>query len=279
MIKKIMSNLGYKLIDNRLGKIVQGIDLKLEVPAEVIKKIIEDVTQHRLLIFKNQGVVSAERQLEISRWFGTIESTFYNHPKSPHRDIFRVSNDRSEGCTNVGRTGWHIDGSFQERPFSHSIYHIIECPSKGATVFAPLTELIEGLDDEKRKLWDRLYMASDRRGNIIHPHVYPHPLTQKPTLCFHLGMTDHYVLDHGTPNAKVCNEQESELIRRGIHHEFVKNDGAIQYVHEWQPGDFLISDNLALGHEASPDTQLSPQEVGLRVMHRVTIDGKYKPTK
>ena len=59
------------------------------------------------------------------------------------RDIFRVSNDRSEGCTNVGRTGWHIDGSFQEKPFSHSIYHIIECPTDGATVFAPLNEILE----------------------------------------------------------------------------------------------------------------------------------------
>ena len=29
-----------------------------------------------------------------------------------------------------------------------------------------------------------------------------------------------------------------------------------QYVHKWSPGDFIISDNLALGHEASPQTQL-----------------------
>lgn len=274
MTNKIQS---YRLINNKLGKIVEGIDLKKEVGKELIERIVADVTQHRLLIFKNQGVINAERQLEISRWFGAIESTFYNHAKSPHRDIFRVSNDRNEGCTNVGRTGWHIDGSFQERPFSHSIYHIIECPSKGATVFAPLNEVIEGLENEKRNLWNRLYMASDRRGNIVHPHVYPHPLTKKPTLCFHLGMTDHYILDYGTPNAKVLNRQETEMIKRGIHQELVKKD--IQYIHHWQPGDFLISDNLALGHEAHPDTQLSSQEVGLRVMHRVTIDGKHKPTK
>ena len=38
-----------------------------------------------------------EKHLEIGKWFGKIESTFYNHPKSPHRDIFRVSNDRTEG--------------------------------------------------------------------------------------------------------------------------------------------------------------------------------------
>ncbi len=31
---------------------------------------------------------------------------------------------------------------------------------------------------------------------------------------------------------------------------------------QWQPGDFLISDNLALGHEADPDTQLPRIQVG-----------------
>ena len=61
-------------------------------------------------------------------------------------------------------TGWHIDGSFQEKPFSHSIYHIIECPREGDTVFASLTEIIERLDKKKREYWEKLYMASDRRG-------------------------------------------------------------------------------------------------------------------
>ena len=39
------------------------------------------------------------------------------------------------------------------------------------------------------------------------------------------------------------------------------------------------ADNLAVGHEASPDTQLPPEEIGLRVMHRVTVAGKTKPSK
>lgn len=108
---------------------------------------------------------------------------------SPHPDVFRVSNDRLEGCTGgwdaqhrgppgaahrsprssncssallswelrpphatthqplnkhtkcsenagVGRTGWHVDGSFQTAPFSHAIYHIWSCPSKGDTGWA-----------------------------------------------------------------------------------------------------------------------------------------------
>lgn len=102
--------------------------------------------RHRLLIFRDQGVVSGDRHVEISNWFGPCESTFYKvrrhlrlppvgsthaaavcssqrchavlnrqqsdctatlpppptlrqHPRSPHPDVFRVSNDRLEGCT------------------------------------------------------------------------------------------------------------------------------------------------------------------------------------
>jgi alpha-ketoglutarate-dependent taurine dioxygenase len=41
----------------------------------------------------------------------------------------------------VGRTGWHIDGTFQPAPFSHSLYHSIETPRRGATVFCNLTQV------------------------------------------------------------------------------------------------------------------------------------------
>ena len=38
-----------------------------------------------------------------------------------------------------------------------------------------------------------------------------------------------------------------------------------------QSGDFIMSDNLAVGHEAHPSTQLSPDIVGLGIMHRTTV--------
>lgn len=105
----------YELRPNKLGRLVYGIDLAKPVSEEAKKSIIDDVREHRVLVFKDQveffswvslpfvpnfsfqGVLPHERHLEIARWFGNIESTFYDHSKSPHRDIFRVSNDRSQG--------------------------------------------------------------------------------------------------------------------------------------------------------------------------------------
>ena len=139
------------------------------------------------------------------------------------------------------------------------------------------------LDSETFQLWNRLYMVSDSRRPTSernpHPLIYKHPETGKSTLCFHLGMTDSFIMDHGTPNAREINVDETEKMLNSIYTEIVRKNADLQYKHEWQPGDFIISDNLALGHEASPETQLSKSEVGLRVMHRVTIAGKRIPSK
>ena len=125
-------------------------------------------------------------------------------------------------------------------------------------------------------------MVSDRRRPSSNPHplIYKHPETQKPVLCFHLGMTDGFILDHSTPNSRETTEEETDSILKSIYTKITSHTGLdLQYKHDWKPGDFIISDNLALGHEASPETQYPKSEVGLRVMHRVTIEGKHIPTK
>ncbi|KAI8510173.1 hypothetical protein Bbelb_126010 [Branchiostoma belcheri] len=261
------------------GAEARGIDLKENIPAEVVEQIKKDVTKHRILVFKDQGTVSGDRHVEISRWFGELESTFYKHPKSPHPDVFRVSNDEAEGCTGVGRTGWHIDGSFQPAPFGYSLYHMVAVPKQGNTVFAPLNEVISGLTEEQRWRWEQLWMVSDRRSGPVHPFIYSHPLTGLKTLCFHLGMTESFLV--GLPHAEKrrTDWKETSQLLREIHHEFVKNNNAVQYSHKWEVGDFIISDNLAVGHEASPQTQLPVDQVGLRVLHRTTVKGTVPPRK
>jgi len=268
----------YSLRPLKLGCEVFGLDLSQEVKKDVVELVKKDVRAYGLLVFRDQGNITPDKHLEIGRWFGEIESTFYDHPKSPHRDIFRVSNDNAEGCRNVGRTGWHIDGSFQMQPFSHSLYHIISVPQEGTTSFAPLTEIIEGLGVERRKLWERLYMASNRRSGPVHPLIYNHPETNVPVLCFHLGMTEGFLLDAGTPAEKDTSPHQTQQILKQIEEEILKDPERL-YHHKYRKGDFIISDNLALGHEASPETQLPKHQIGLRVMHRVTIAGKSRPKK
>lgn len=48
---------------------------------------------------------------------------------------------------------------------------------------------------------------------------------------------------------------------------------------QWQYGDFLITDNLAVAHMAHANTQLPRQDVGLRIMHRTIVRGVSRPSK
>ena len=280
----------YTLNDHTLGKTVHNIDLKQDVPQLVIDQILKDVSQHKLLIFKNQGVISSQRQVEIGQWFGQTEKQIpsHKHNKSPHDHILRVSNDVQEGSIGIGRNGygWHIDGSYYPKPNSHALYHIIRCTSVGHTYFVDLAIVIENLDEQTRDFWWKLSWKSCRAGTLVHPLIYPHPDTGQPTMVFNLylsfikvhsqkstKLSDLFILDYGTDQEKVYSEVETEAIAKSIAQELDK----YRYVHQWQPGDLLITDNLAVAHMASPGTQYDRTEVGLRVMHRVTVNGKYQP--
>ena len=46
-----------------------------------------------------------------------------------------------------------------------------------------------------------------------------------------------------------------------------------------EEGNFIISDNLAVGHKAAPQTQLPTDVVSLHVSHRTTIKGTVPPAK
>ncbi|XP_035827341.1 alpha-ketoglutarate-dependent taurine dioxygenase isoform X2 [Aplysia californica] len=262
----------------KIGIEVRGVDLKSEQSKDIIEKIKSDVHKHRLVIFKDQGQISGARHVQISEWFGDIESTFYKHPKSPHPDVFRVSNDEREGCRNVGRTGWHIDGSFMMEPFNYAIYHMVSIPKTGATAFIGFEELLNSLSPERRASWERLWMVGNSR-DVVHPLIYSHPVTRKPVLCFHLGMIGCFIWNYGSKHQRVTDRKETIKILQEIHGEIVKEDEKLVYKHNWEPGDFIISDNRAVGHEATPETQFPVSDVGLRVLHRTTLAGTSKPKK
>jgi alpha-ketoglutarate-dependent taurine dioxygenase len=270
----------YKLIPLKLGAEVFGFDLKGQISDALKTQIRDDVHKHRILIFRNQGHVEGNKHVEIAKWFGELDSEpFYKHPKSPSYDVFRVSNDGNEGCRGVGRTGWHIDGSFRREPYGYSVYHMAAVPHTGGeTRFVGLKEIVERLSPEERERWESYWMISDRRMGLTHPLVYKHPITTLPTICFHLGMTDGFVVKKGSSDERVMSSAEAITLLKDIHSKIVANNEELVYAHKWQEGDFIISDNLAVGHEAAPTSQDDPEKSGLRILHRVTVAGIYKPS-
>lgn len=130
-----------KISKTKLGVEVKGLQLAdaEKFPGFLKEEIRNLVHQERLVIFRDQRNITGKKHVEISEWFGPLDSSFpkgdplYLHPKCPHPDIHRISNDVSEGCTNAGRSGWHIDGSLLPRPFGYALYHMVEVPKTGDT--------------------------------------------------------------------------------------------------------------------------------------------------
>jgi taurine dioxygenase len=285
------------------GAQAQGLDLATAdlQNDDLVAQLKSDIKQHRLLLFRGafSKPLSGARQVELSSKLGTVESTFYQHPRSPHKDVFRVSNDEYEGCQNVGRSGWHIDGTFMTAPFSYQTMYFPSVSKGGDTHFCPLKELYERQTIETQQRWDSYWMITSGRGGRgntpVHPLVYKHPYRGDTTLCFHCGEpfvqgwlaldNDNDTNDDQTqtqpteesvravvgrdPNAMVPASEIQNEITRAI------ENGADDLVlkMQWQEGDFAIIDNLGLAHYASPETQISRKEAGLRILHRTTILG------
>lgn len=267
------------------GAVVRGFSLAGEepLPQGLVQRIKEDMNTFRVLVFKDQGKLSGARQVQISRQLGEIESTFYKHPKSPHPDIFRVSNDENEGCTNVGRTGWHIDGTFQAKPFKYQTMHFHSVCEGGETWFMPLKEFYELQDDETRVRWDRLWMVTDRR-QLAHPLVYQHPTRGDTSLMFHCGspFCAGWAVDGDAPrpeDRQVSSFLKPSVVQSELTERLNEAVDKIGIKMQWEAGDFAINDNLGNAHYAAPGTQNHRATAGLRILHRTTIVGEVVPTK
>jgi taurine dioxygenase len=277
--------------------------------ASFVGQLKSDVLKYRALLFRQQSL-TGQRQVDLSKLLGTLESTFYKHPRSPHPDIFRVSNDETEGCTQVGRSGWHLDGTFQLIPFAYQTMYFESVAQGGDTYFVPLHEFYQSLPPATRERYDRLWMVSNSRHHAVaHPLVYQHPYRphQEPTMLFHCGepfvrgwleaKEESQDGDSGTqptPDTGKGTEattttttnthhprpqlhQHNMLPSRPLQEELTREMEAclddIGLRMKWQPGDFLITDNLGLAHFASAGTQADCAKVGLRILHRTTVVG------
>lgn len=289
---------------------IEGLDIDLSDPNllstndndnnnsnKFISQLKKDLIQHRAVLFRKQNL-SGQRQVDISNALGIVKSTFYKHPKSPHPDIFRVSNDEAEGCRNVGRSGWHIDGTFQTMPFKYQTMYFPSVMADGRggdTYFVPLKELYDSFTQEERERYDKLWMVTGRREAPVHPMVYRHPYRpgEEETMLFHCGrpFASGFYCDADADAAEGSNNDTTggSRVVNGVDtskmtHPAVVQDHLTNQIEskldefgirmKWEEGDFLIVDNLGLAHYASEGTQENVDAVGLRILHRTTIVGE-----
>ena len=202
------------------------------------------VHKHRLVVFRNPDkLISPEDLLKMSSWFGKIESeSFFKHPQSPSDDIYRVSNDKDEGYTEVGIEGWHIDGEYYIRPHSVMCLHAVKASVGGSTHFTPMSNMIDALDDPKYE--DMYFCTGDEDQDFMHKLIYVHPITGDKTLFYHprrrmiKGMACGVNLNNFTCEKMLSMQESFEIIE-----ELMDKMDERRYEHEWQDNDLVVMDN------------------------------------
>ena len=261
-----------------VGAEVSGVCLRdalenSDTSAALAERLRAELDRHGLLIFRDQQSLRPLDHLSLARCLGKVFELppRFQHGRSPHRDILRISNTDDEGFKGVGTTGWHIDGSSYSTPFGYSLMHIVHSPKRGPTLFLPLHRLARHIC-EQRPDWERLSMRSGSGDKtVVHPLLYAHPRTQRPAVC--LGKTSGFFWDRGTTEERLTDAEETTSLLDDLNARVEECAAKETYQHDWEAGDVVVLDNLAVAHLAAADTQESPESVGLRVLHRVVVAG------
>jgi taurine dioxygenase len=252
-----------------IGTEVRGLDLRGPLDGDQLELLRDAFDRRHLLPFPDQAVGGAE-QVAFCRHFGPIS------PESREGYAY-VSNVHPEGILREGAIRFHSDLAFTADPVHALCLHALEVPAAGApTRFADASGVLERMTPSLRasiegrsivNLYD-FTLPTDRRmrerdvmaGSPIveRPLVSPHSRTGRPAVNANALQTDRIV---GLP------EDESESLLAALFDVMYAPDNVLTL--DWNVGDLVIWDNLAIQHERPEFATDEP-----RTMQRVCIHDK-----
>eukprot|EP00933_Yihiella_yeosuensis_P066413 TRINITY_DN7067_c0_g1_i1.p1 TRINITY_DN7067_c0_g1~~TRINITY_DN7067_c0_g1_i1.p1 ORF type:complete len:406 (+),score=64.86 TRINITY_DN7067_c0_g1_i1:126-1343(+) len=172
------------------GAKVLGIDLSVALEDCMKVQLEEELARRGFLVFPNQHALAVSDLIEIASYFGGQEviGRHVVHPEALHEDVLRLSNKVEYGVQGVGPQ-WHNDGATERSVFSHVIFHVKSMPPEGGGIeIADLAAAFKSLPDHLKEKWRNLASVNAYSG-VLHPLVYPHPISKSEVLFLHLGQT------------------------------------------------------------------------------------------
>jgi len=252
-----------------LGTEVQGLDLHRALRDDEVAQLLDAFDRRHLLIFRDQHL-SGDEQVRLCRHFGPIS------PESPDGYGY-VSNVHPNGILREGAIRFHSDLAFTDDPVHAICLLAQEVPETGApTLFADATGVLDRMRPSLRARLEarsivNVYdftLPTDRRMRerdvaagspiIERPMVAPHPRTGVPVINANALQTDRVV---------GLDDEASEALLAELFEVLYAPDNVL--VLDWDVGDLVIWDNLAIQHERPDFHALEP-----RTMQRVCIHDK-----
>ncbi len=262
-----------------LGAEVTGVDLSKGVTAADIAAMDEAMTEHLLLVIRDQ-TLDPDELLAAIRLFGETmqqhlsEMLMDGHPEIAVLDSRNSMVEPDGTAIPIGSRDWHTDHTNHARPPKMTALYAVTLPRSGGgdTSFANMHLAYEALPAAMRaeldklkthnKIEDYAYVNStdkERFGSVqMHPLICTHPVTGRKAIYIHPGKTVKFDgIEPDESRALIGN-----LMERIIQPEII-------YRHKWRTGDLALWDNRSLLHIAHRDYNAGEG----RIMHRVILAG------
>ncbi len=235
-----------------LGAEVRGLDLRVELDADIVRALRESFLDHCVLFFRNQ-LISQEDLVRFTRYFGEPIPHVRPQPDRPIEEIFVISNVTEDGKP-IGALGseeipFHSDLSYLPAPGTISMLYALEIPDEGGeTMWANGYASYEALDHRVKSRIDGLRAvhrhpidALNTPEPTMHPVVRTHPETGREVIYVSPHLT-HHIADLDLKEGQVLLD---ELIAHATDARFV-------WKHRWQVGDLVVWDNRCTMHRRTP---------------------------
>ena len=256
-----------------IGAEIGGVQLADDLSDETIAEIRALLLEHKVIFFREQQDLTAERHIGFGRRFGEVEI----HPLTPkdqeHPELFRIP-------TGGGRRGpdeWHSDVTWRPEPSMGSILAMRTLPPIGGdTLWADMGGAFDALDESLKEQLRGMTAIHDfthsfgrgqtddvkakmRAANpsVEHPVVRTHPETGRETLYVNVAFTERLV--------GMDDDASRDLLRR-LYRSAWSPDVQVRF--KWTADSVAFWDNRATQHYAVND--YLPAK---RVVERVTVVG------
>jgi taurine dioxygenase len=247
-------------LSERIGASVSGFDLTAPLSETDKTTLRKAMSEHALLLIRQQDL-AVEDQIRLVGVFAKV----WDEKGDGTRHIY-VSNTR-EGAV-LGRPDgllFHSDCVYMPAPLAVLSLYAMEVPrSPSPTVFANNVTVVGDLPvDLQTRLadargffvgglggYERLREASapEDAKRVEHPIFYPDSLASQPPLIVDELYFDHFI---------GWDLDESDAVRTQIHRLTYADQNT--YVHNWEVGDLIIWDNVALQHSRKPVPEDGPR--------------------
>lgn len=243
----------------------------------------DELDRNSLVLVRGQDVSPADHEAFTKRFRELEYHVMLEHTFPDHPGVMILTNavegGKPLGAHKVG-WHWHTDLTYYPRPCDMTTLLGIEIPPEGGdTLFCSLIAAYEALPEEEQRylatleaVHSYMYMRGIKYPNagplseeqlarvrdVVHPLIRQHPANGRRAL---------YVSEYIIKNIVGMEMAESQaLLTRLIAHA---TQDRLVYRHRWQVGDFILWDNRAMMHQATPYDDVSYR----RRLHRTMTAG------